>query len=366
MKKRILFLGILVLCSLFATFPLQAEEEISVNLFGEKLNFDVPPQIIDGYTMVPMRSIFEKLGYEVSWDENTQTVSAYGENTILMTVNSYNITKNGVTSSTVMAPQIIDARTLIPLRVLSETLGYTVSWDEPSRTVTITNGNNVSGFYIANADGSVKNPAAPQMDQLLLNRGDLYTAYLGVPYDKGSGEVYVRYENASSGITLNGERNGNVMKIEIAALEGVKSDGNETVTLNFKDSVSDADYCTALITLVGDYAPYKAQCKTISWENAIRSPYQYRLTDCRWSGKVEQVVYSEDGIATLRLNLMEDSNSEQEILVEYKVKETDRRILEGDIVTVYGKMNGNYSYTSLGDKQITLPLLVCECMESVR
>ena len=48
--------------------------EIQVILNGERLEFDVPPQIINDRTMVPMRAIFEALGMEVEWNQETQTV----------------------------------------------------------------------------------------------------------------------------------------------------------------------------------------------------------------------------------------------------------------------------------------------------
>jgi hypothetical protein len=53
-----------------------AENNITVKLNGTALKFDVPPQIIDGKTLVPMRAIFKVLGADVEWDNDTQKISA--------------------------------------------------------------------------------------------------------------------------------------------------------------------------------------------------------------------------------------------------------------------------------------------------
>ena len=62
-----------------------AEENgiISVNIDGNPILFDVPPQLIDSRTMVPLRAIFEALGAVVSWDNSSQTITATKENIIV-------------------------------------------------------------------------------------------------------------------------------------------------------------------------------------------------------------------------------------------------------------------------------------------
>lgn len=48
-----------------AVIPVMAENDIQVKLDGKTLSFDVPPQIINDRTMVPLRAIFEALGATV-------------------------------------------------------------------------------------------------------------------------------------------------------------------------------------------------------------------------------------------------------------------------------------------------------------
>jgi hypothetical protein len=47
------------------------------------VELDVPPRLIGGRTMVPMRAIFEALGAEVEWDGEAQAVTAATGDTIV-------------------------------------------------------------------------------------------------------------------------------------------------------------------------------------------------------------------------------------------------------------------------------------------
>jgi len=76
MKKVLsVCLAVALMLSLFVV-PVSADvPEITVLLNGEAIEFDVPPQIIDNRTMVPLRAISEALDAKVEWDEQTQTIT---------------------------------------------------------------------------------------------------------------------------------------------------------------------------------------------------------------------------------------------------------------------------------------------------
>lgn len=116
--------------------PTMAKNDVSVVLDGEKLSFDVPPQIINDRTMVPLRAIFEALGASVKWNQSTQTVtSKKGSVTIELTINSKIMYVNN-TRVTLDSPAcIIDDRTLVPMRAISEAYGIEVEWNSHTRTV---------------------------------------------------------------------------------------------------------------------------------------------------------------------------------------------------------------------------------------
>lgn len=103
--------------------------EIRVILDGEKLLFDVAPTIIEGRTLVPMRAIFEAFGLEVEWDEvNRIAKGTTSETSISFTIGSKLVVVNGIAKSIDVPAKIIDGRTMMPLRFVSENMGYNVVW----------------------------------------------------------------------------------------------------------------------------------------------------------------------------------------------------------------------------------------------
>lgn len=114
------------------------DSAISVLVNGEPIAFDVPPIIIDGTTMLPVRLALEPLGAEFVWngEEQTVTINAAGR-TIVLTVDSAAACVNGAAKAMDRPAMIIDGRTLIPIRFAAEELGYDVSWDGETRTVII-------------------------------------------------------------------------------------------------------------------------------------------------------------------------------------------------------------------------------------
>lgn len=112
--------------------------EVSVRLNGGLLNFDVPPQIINERTMVPLRAIFEALGATVDWDQATETVTSVRDDvTIKMTIGKNIIYINDKATELDVAPLIIDERTLVPVRAIAEGFGASVDWDQDRYCVII-------------------------------------------------------------------------------------------------------------------------------------------------------------------------------------------------------------------------------------
>lgn len=107
-----------------------------VELNGEQLKFDVPPILENDRVLVPMRKIFETLGAEVAWNDETQTATATtGERTIELQIDNPEVKINGNTVLLDVAPQTLLDRTLVPVRAVSESLGAYVEWDDSAQTV---------------------------------------------------------------------------------------------------------------------------------------------------------------------------------------------------------------------------------------
>lgn len=107
---------------------------------GKQLEFDVNPVIKDGRTLVPLRDIFENLGATVEWDSKTRTITAKsGENEVVLTIGSKTAAINGTEIDLETPPQIINGKTLVPLRFVSEALGANVTWNDKLDCALITN-----------------------------------------------------------------------------------------------------------------------------------------------------------------------------------------------------------------------------------
>ncbi|PKM42081.1 MAG: copper amine oxidase [Firmicutes bacterium HGW-Firmicutes-8] len=97
---------------------------------GKQLKFDVPPVNQNGRVLVPLRSIFEELGADVRWDEQTQTITAQlGVTELILHVGKDEAEINGERITLDVPPQIKNGRTLVPLRFVSEALGAEVKWN---------------------------------------------------------------------------------------------------------------------------------------------------------------------------------------------------------------------------------------------
>lgn len=139
-QKITVILTTATILSSMVTLPVSAatDDDIQVFLNGQKISFDVPPMIMNDFTMVPMRAIFEALGYKVVWDDANKSITAINdENTIFMKLLSNEMTYNDTTITLAIPPVNINGRTLVPVRAISETSGYNVSWDTTNRTVII-------------------------------------------------------------------------------------------------------------------------------------------------------------------------------------------------------------------------------------
>lgn len=97
------------------------------------------PVVVNDRVLLPVRAIIENLGGKIDWnaEDNSVTIKLKN-NEIKMIINDKNIFVNGVQKVTDVEPQVINDRTMIPIRVLAESVGVDVKWEEKARTVIIT------------------------------------------------------------------------------------------------------------------------------------------------------------------------------------------------------------------------------------
>ena len=140
MKKYFaLFLAVLICLSAVGMTAFAAAGDVTVTVDGKLIQFDQPPIIVNGRTLVPIRAVCEELGATVSWDGSTETASVTkGSLTLSLKINSYTMRVNdGTNVSLDVPPQIYNGRTLLPIRAVVERLGSEVSWDEINKIVII-------------------------------------------------------------------------------------------------------------------------------------------------------------------------------------------------------------------------------------
>ena len=104
---------------------------------------------------------------------------------------------------------------------------------------------------------------------------------------------------------------------------------------------------------------YKEKCKTYTYDEIARDPDDYKGKKAKFSGKVVQCLESSES-SQVDMRIAIDDDYDQIIYVVYDMPEGASRILEDDHITVYGELDGVYTYTSTMNAQITIPIMYAE------
>ncbi len=142
MRRRLLAVGLsFLLAASVATSPGSSfadTEDVSVWFNGEPVQFEVAPVIREDRTFVPVRFVLERIQAEIKWDEvKRQVLITYGPKNVTLSIDSRTVLVNGKPTEIDVAPFIYKDRTMVPLRFLAETFGFTVDWQASIRTVVL-------------------------------------------------------------------------------------------------------------------------------------------------------------------------------------------------------------------------------------
>lgn len=113
------------------------------NVISRKANlkFDTPPVIKGNRMLIPVRAIVEGFGAEVTWDQDTQTVTIVKDDKeIVITLGNYTVSVNGEEQEIDVPAQLLCNRTYVPLRFLIQNFGLNIKWDDDTHTVDIDDG----------------------------------------------------------------------------------------------------------------------------------------------------------------------------------------------------------------------------------
>ncbi len=141
MKKRyltaLIIMAILTVTAFVPSAAYALDAPVIV-LDGRVRVYDQEPFIEEGRTLVPMRGIFEDLGAEILWDPDTKAVTANrGDTVIILVIGSRTAYVDGRQILLEVPPKIVNDRTFVPLRFVSEAVGAAVEWEPLTRTIYI-------------------------------------------------------------------------------------------------------------------------------------------------------------------------------------------------------------------------------------
>ncbi len=276
---RLLFLtaGFIILMMIVSVFISEAASDpITITLDGKTVSTDADPIIVQNRTLVPVSSIVSALGGTSSWDQDSHTATfVKGSTTVKVTIGSTTATVNGTKKTMDVAPQLVKvdnkggARTMVPLRFISEGFGYDVDWDNPTRTVIIKSPS--SGNTSTEASYTISTTKVSSGQKISSDSSNTYTnvtitsttslksytsgTWLSNPY-----RYYIDFKDSKLGTDAattkslstsaspvtsvrGGTQSGNIARIVIDMSSKVdpkitySSDG-KTMTLSFKESTS--------------------------------------------------------------------------------------------------------------------------------
>ncbi|MDP4180740.1 MAG: stalk domain-containing protein [Bacillota bacterium] len=110
----------------------------AINISGSEEKIDAAPKIIGGRTLLPIRPVIEAFGGTIDWKAaEKKLIINLGTTKVEMIIKNKTVTVNGKSKTIDVPPQIIDGRTFVPVRFVSENAGLKVNWESTTKTVTI-------------------------------------------------------------------------------------------------------------------------------------------------------------------------------------------------------------------------------------
>lgn len=92
---------------------------------------DAAPTVINNTMMIPLRFVSENMGYECEWNEQDRSVTVVKNGmSVVFKIDSAAFSVNGEVKKLEQAPVIMNSRTMLPIRALSESFGNDVIWND--------------------------------------------------------------------------------------------------------------------------------------------------------------------------------------------------------------------------------------------
>lgn len=174
MKKRLIALTLAVV-TVLAMMASTASAASPINLVvdGKKVTPTVDPVVESGTTLVPLRVISETLGADVTWEQSKQQATIKtAAYTVVFTIGSKSYTVNGASKTLIVAPKAVNGSTLVPIRAFSESIGATVNYNASTKTASIDYFTKMSGTLKISGSTTLQPIAQAAADKLVsMNSG---------------------------------------------------------------------------------------------------------------------------------------------------------------------------------------------------
>lgn len=158
-----------ITAAMMLTVPAIAAEGDSVTVYSNGNLVADKGIIVEGRTLVPVRGVFEYMGYDVQWDNDTKTATLTNgkkETVITFTNGNDTFTVNNTIITPEVPQQIIDGKFMLPLRAIGEAVNAKVGWNNDTKTATINENNNFFDINSVDEDD-------PIIDEVPIN--EIYT-----------------------------------------------------------------------------------------------------------------------------------------------------------------------------------------------
>lgn len=144
MRKRITLLSLMVGMFISLSIPTMATSSKAIKLVIDNVPITANENtgqiyMTNNRTLVPIRVVTENMGFKVDWNNKTQKVTiSNADREIILTIGSKTALVNGKEVQMDVTAAVKNGRTYVPIRFVSENLGATVVWDDATSTVFIT------------------------------------------------------------------------------------------------------------------------------------------------------------------------------------------------------------------------------------
>ncbi|HWP96637.1 MAG TPA: copper amine oxidase N-terminal domain-containing protein [Syntrophomonadaceae bacterium] len=184
-------------------------EKLRVFVDGAEVNMLVDPIVSDGRTLIPMRDIFEALGADVKWDNDKNQVIANRNGVEIELMIGANVAyRNRQTINIDVPAQLIDSRTFVPVRFVVEALGCNLYWDEKANSIFIStrgpNADLAKQEQLSNVKTWEKTLSSQNLAECIIQTEDGSYALIGC-------NLASKISNSNAGSLIKLDCNGNIL-----------------------------------------------------------------------------------------------------------------------------------------------------------